>query len=268
MSKCIDVLLSKDTKHIGIGNKLILNRLGAFTLGVVITAVSVGAVSLTSAAGDKTIKACANKKTGAMRHITKGACKKTETPLSWNQMGLQGLQGSSGVAGAKGDAGLAGTNGQNLFVVDANGQTLGKYLGTLQDAYMFESNNRRWVVTPFRYGFWNYTGNVSFYSDSQCTSRLIFIPKDDVVPPDATYVEWNSISDFGPSGSVQKIFIPSNSMKKTFASFTNLFQGGTGTGCTAATVQMKSDMDSFARLVEATEVAKPTYVAPLSIVAK
>jgi hypothetical protein len=93
------------------------NRLGAFTLGVVITAVSVGAVSLTSAAGDATIKACANKKTGAMRYISKGACKKTETSLSWNQMGPQGLSGNAGakgdtgIAGPKGDAGEAGPSG-------------------------------------------------------------------------------------------------------------------------------------------------------------
>jgi hypothetical protein len=88
-----------------------ITRLGAFTLGVVVTAVSVGAVSLTSAAGDATIKACANKKTGAMRYITKGACKKTETALSWNQMGSQGLQGSSGAAGAKGETGAVGPKG-------------------------------------------------------------------------------------------------------------------------------------------------------------
>jgi hypothetical protein len=115
LSKCIDVLLSKDTKHIGIGNKLILNRLGAFTLGVVITAMSVGAVSLTSAAGDKTIKACANKKTGAMRYISKGSCKKTETSLTWNQMGPQGMPGAPGAAGvngAKGDTGTAGARGE------------------------------------------------------------------------------------------------------------------------------------------------------------
>jgi hypothetical protein len=91
------------------------NRLGAFTLGVVITAVSVGAVSFVNAAGDKQLKACANKKTGVMRYISKGSCnKKTETSLSWNQMGLQGLTGSAGTngaAGAKGDTGAAGTKG-------------------------------------------------------------------------------------------------------------------------------------------------------------
>ena len=87
------------------------NRLGAFTLGVVITAVSVGAVSFVNAAGDKQLKACANKKTGVMRYISKGKCKKTETSLSWTQMGPQGLPGSSGAAGAKGDTGAAGTKG-------------------------------------------------------------------------------------------------------------------------------------------------------------
>ena len=76
------------------------NRLGAFTLGVVITAVSVGAVSFVNAAGNGTLKACANKTSGAMRYISKGSCKKTETSLSWNQMGPQGLPGSAGTAGS------------------------------------------------------------------------------------------------------------------------------------------------------------------------
>jgi hypothetical protein len=88
-------------------------RLGAFTLGVVITAVSVGAVSFVNAAGDATLKACADKKSGAMRYIAKGKCKKTETSLSWNQMGPQGLAGSSGAAGTKGDTGTPGRNGAN-----------------------------------------------------------------------------------------------------------------------------------------------------------
>jgi hypothetical protein len=87
------------------------NRLGAFTLGVVITAISVGAVSYANASAGGTLKACANKSTGAMRYITKGSCRKTETSLSWNQMGPQGSSGSSGAAGAKGDTGAAGAAG-------------------------------------------------------------------------------------------------------------------------------------------------------------
>jgi hypothetical protein len=92
------------------------NRLGAFTLGVVITAVSVGAVSFVNAASNGTLKACANKTTGVMRYISKGSCKKTERTLTWNQMGSQGLPGTAGVSGAAGATGAqgdAGVNGKN-----------------------------------------------------------------------------------------------------------------------------------------------------------
>jgi hypothetical protein len=84
--------------------------LKSFTLGFASAAIVLSTINLASAAGDTTIKACADKKTGAMRYIAKGKCKKTETLLSWNQMGPQG---QSGVTGAKGDAGTAGTNGTN-----------------------------------------------------------------------------------------------------------------------------------------------------------
>jgi hypothetical protein len=49
-----------------------------------------------------------------MRYVSKGSCKKTETLLSWNQMGPTGLPGSAGTngtAGSKGDTGAAGTKG-------------------------------------------------------------------------------------------------------------------------------------------------------------
>jgi hypothetical protein len=86
-------------------------RLSAFTLGVVITAVSVGAVTLVNASSDSTIRACADKKSGNMRLITRGSCKKTETLLSWNQMGPQGLPGPTGARGSTGATGPAGNTG-------------------------------------------------------------------------------------------------------------------------------------------------------------
>jgi len=123
------------------------NRLGAFTLGVVITAVSVGAVSFVNAAGDATIKACANKTSGAMRYISKGSCKKTETPLSWNQMGQQGLSGATGPTGSAGTSGSQGTKGLTGDAVLANlncstNEAI-KWSGTAwecgTDQYMFQS---------------------------------------------------------------------------------------------------------------------------------
>lgn len=250
-------------------------RLGAFTLGVVITAVSVGAVSFVNAAGDKQLKACANKTTGVMRYIPRGSCKKTETSLSWNQMGLQGLPGAAGTngtdgaAGTKGDTGAVGTNGQNLFVVDATGQILGRYLGpSIADSYMYTADNRRWSASPYRFGFWNSTGSISFYSDALCSSRLITIYKEDSVPTDVAFIEWNSSGDYGPTGSTQKAFVPKDSTKLTFTSFSSLYQGGQGGVCSVVSTSTKTEWDNGNRLVAATEIAKPTYTAPLTIVAR
>ena len=92
-------------------NEMKLNRLGAFTLGVVVTAAFVGVIPYAYASGDAAIKVCANKKNGAMRYITKGSCTKTETALSWNQMGLQGVAGIPGATGGKGDTGAKGDTG-------------------------------------------------------------------------------------------------------------------------------------------------------------
>ena len=49
------------------------NRFGTFTLGIIIAAVSAGAVNFANAAGNTTLKACADKASGTMRYISKGS---------------------------------------------------------------------------------------------------------------------------------------------------------------------------------------------------
>ena len=83
----------------------------SFAIGFGCAALSLGAVTYANAAGDATLKACADKKTGIMRYISKGSCKKTETPLTWNQMGIQGTVGATGAAGARGETGTPGAKG-------------------------------------------------------------------------------------------------------------------------------------------------------------
>lgn len=85
----------------------------SFALGFGCAVVSLGAVTYVSASNDTAIKACANKKTGAMRYIAKGSCKKTETLLSWNIRGPQGMQGAAGAKGDTGTNGVAGAPGTN-----------------------------------------------------------------------------------------------------------------------------------------------------------
>jgi hypothetical protein len=88
-----------------------LNQLAAFTIGVIVTAVSVSAVSYVNAQNDQPIRACADRKTGVMRYIDKGRCKRTERTLAWNQIGLSGAPGMQGPAGAQGSAGATGAAG-------------------------------------------------------------------------------------------------------------------------------------------------------------
>jgi hypothetical protein len=55
------------------------------------------------------IRACANKRTGALRLASK--CRRSERSISWNKPGAQGPRGLTGATGATGGAGQAGPQG-------------------------------------------------------------------------------------------------------------------------------------------------------------
>jgi hypothetical protein len=97
---------------------------------------------------------------------------------------------------------------------------------------------------------------------------LIYISKDDSVPTDVAFIEHNSNTDFGPTGNIQKAFVPKDSTKLTFTSFSSLYQGGQGGGCGVVSTGQKTEWDGNNRLVAATEIPMLTYTAPLTIVAK
>jgi hypothetical protein len=82
-------------------------------LAVLVAGAAVG--SLASAAeSDTTIQACRHKVTGRLRAVeVAGACRPSETPLSWNKEGQPGPTGPAGPPGPKGDpgAGLSKLNG-------------------------------------------------------------------------------------------------------------------------------------------------------------
>ncbi len=68
------------------------------------------------------VTTCYNKKTGALRYLVKGKCKKSETTLSIGQVGPQGPAGTSGAQGATGPAGLDGA-AANVGATGATGAT-------------------------------------------------------------------------------------------------------------------------------------------------
>jgi hypothetical protein len=236
----------------------------SFAVGFGCAALSLGAVTYANAAGDKTLKACANKSTGVMRYISKGSCKKTETSLSWNQMGPQGLpgaagsNGTNGESGAKGDAGISGSNGQNFYVVDADGKSLGRFVTTsINNSYGILVDNRLWAADPMVFGFYGVSDSVRLYSDALCQYRLF----PDYLSPQWVGIEHNT-QEF-PDGRLQKAYVRLDNTKWTKSSFSSIYSGGFGKGCTRETDI--SDSTSFYKTME---IPMLTYTAPLTIVAK
>jgi hypothetical protein len=74
-----------------------------------------------SAYAGNTIDGCYNKGTGALRVIdaTATQCKSSETPISWNEVGLQGSVGPTGPQGPQGVAGASGTS--DAYVAKSRG---------------------------------------------------------------------------------------------------------------------------------------------------
>jgi len=90
--------------------------LGTFSLALAIALsmiVVAGNYSASQSSGTS-VTTCYNKKSGALRYLVKGKCKKTEQQLSIGQVGPQGpagVQGATGPAGAQGSTGPAGLDG-------------------------------------------------------------------------------------------------------------------------------------------------------------
>jgi hypothetical protein len=252
------------------------NRLSAFTLGVIITAASVGTVTYANAAGDATLKACANKTSGAMRYISKGSCKKTEKLLSWSQMGPQGLPGAAGAAGAKGDTGVAGTNGtngtngQNYYAIDATGKTLGPVLGHYGNAVDVIISNVVWTLDNSFYNLNNTASGSSnsVYADASCSVPYFQAPIGAVPNPQGVTIDWGSNYNFD---STDKAFQASGSQVSwTGASVYRWRETGPPY---ISTCRVMSDSDKTREaltyvLYSQTEVTKPTYTAPITIVAR
>ena len=221
-------------------------RLGAFTLGIVITAASVGAVSFVNAAGNATLKACADKKTGVMRYIAKGKCKKTETALSWNQMGIQGT---------------AGANAQVFHVVDSVGHDSGPSIGF--DGYSV------WI--KYEGGLWNLSQFSNFpsgslrsshlYSDSSCTVNLA-----------VTNGRSTSESRGWNGDEASPKFWKKNGEEFKFSNRPQIIYGKIGaSSCVPSTFTYFGPYlgnESDPTLVQVTEVAPPPYTAPFTFVTK
>ena len=235
-----------------------------------------GAVTFANAAGDVTLKACANKTTGAMRYISKGSCKKTETSLSWNQTGTQGLNGSdgatgaAGAAGATGAAGAAGTNGQNFHVIDATGRDLGIALSSSATTANIMFEGGIWQLSNTGYNQYQIQGDFypsGSYIDSSCVTPYWGAPGG------FSGLLQSARGAMTVSGTT-KYFKPTGT---PFLGSTMKFYGRRGVlvDGVRACIEITNSVDSWSVLEFATtyftdvvEVTPPAFTAPFTIVAK
>jgi hypothetical protein len=74
-------------------------------------ALGVGGGYAVAAGNNKTITACADKKTGILHLKTRGRCNPGQTRVTWNQQGPPGPEGTQGPQGPQGTAGVQGPQG-------------------------------------------------------------------------------------------------------------------------------------------------------------
>jgi hypothetical protein len=238
-----------------------------FGLGALTATISLGVIQIASASSDSSVTACANKKTGAMRSITKGKCNKTERTMRWNQLGPQGLPGAKGDLGStgpKGETGGTGASG-NFLVKDATGTTIGKMIsyrpsenpgsGEFEDTVVVLSQGRLWNLRVQKTGYLSTSGSISpelsggYYDSSNVSTRK----------PYGKGVTSGSISPNGTLAFNGKVYIPSSSPFSPTSVPVFQFNG------TELSSGAKSTLALSIQLFRIEEITPPSYVAPLVI---
>ena len=244
----------------------------SFLVGFGCAALSLGAVTYANAAGDATLKACANKTSGAMRYISKGSCKKTEKLLSWSQMGPQGtpgIAGETGIAGTKGDSGAAGTNGQNYYAVDATGKTLGPILGSFGQSVDVLIDNMVWTLDKSTSLIQSTTssGSISYHGNSSCSAPYFSTEIGTAIITQGISIDFGSDQRAQTEDKAYKVSASQLSLTG-LTIYRWKYISSSSTVCTALTDSEKSLFLLNTALYPLTEVSKPTYTAPLTIVAR
>lgn len=240
--------------------------LAAFSLGALVAATTLGAVQYASASSNSTITVCVNKKNGAMRHLSKGSCKKTETTLNWNQVGPQGIQGPQGPAGLRGEAGVAtsGVNGQNLYAVDDTNRELGMITSASSDVVTVLASDGVWSWKSFKYESEN---EVRYFRNSNCTVPLGVIglyttpfTSSFKISPQSRFVVQKSTSKT-PTAAYSITGQPFDIQTlTTIYEWSNISQS-----CAARTVSTYFTGENWA-VYDLVQVALPSYTPPIRII--
>lgn len=243
----------------------------AFVAGAVLSAGVVGATTYLRAADGGVVTACANKKTGVMRYLSKGSCnRRTETQLAWNQFGIPGIAGERGEAGARGDTGAkgdVGPRGESYRVVDAKGRDLGTPIDIsnfgMSAEILFQGGV--WIVHNNPAEGASIAGAISasgYFSDSRCSAPVFnaIAGSLDVQTARGSYVSLDrGVIYLKPKGSPFRV--PATTDLYFLNSKTNPSQ------CVSAR-SWDNEFVSTSYFIDVVETTPPTFDAPFTIVLK
>jgi hypothetical protein len=190
--------------------------------------------------------------------------------------GTAGAKGDTGAAGANGSNGTngtngtAGTNGQNYYALDATGKILGPVVGHYGNAIDVILNN---IVWSFDNSFYNLNNTATgssnnAYADASCSVPYLQVLIGGVPNPQGMIIDWGSNYSFD---STDKAFQASGGQVSWTGKTIYRWRETGPPYISTCTVMSDSDKTREALtyvLYSQTEVTKPTYTAPLTIVAR
>jgi len=142
-------------------------------------------------AGSSTVKACANKETGALRLAYK-KCSKKEKSVSWGVIGAQGVAGPDGQKGDPGPQGQKGDSGKDSpdqpVIKDANGIRVPNVISISPEGTPYVLHEGRIFGINLSDGSYEESRSVLLtYSTENCTGNPVLIVYE--LPVD--YRFWN-----------------------------------------------------------------------------
>ena len=183
--------------------------------------------------------------------------------------GANGAAGKDGAVGTKGDAGSPGANGQNLFLMNNDGTTVGPLLQASYNQASFLAGGFIWDVSTQNGYLSSSLGTEAYFRDAACS-----------IPFGASYDSVGITANpqsvaiaFGTNGkydSSDKVYRPVG-VGLTFSSQANIYSPTyINSGCATLSPERKSTKDADGQtLFELNEIsARPTLVLPLTVVSK
>jgi hypothetical protein len=237
----------------------------SFLAGFTFCAISLGAATWLQASNDNAITACANKKTGVMRYLSKGKCnKKTETQVSWNSTGVagtQGVPGPKGDTGAKGETGAQGESGVRARLVDATGKDLGSWSHNGSGFGFVDEQGGLW--TPNDVTYEPGQRRIRHFRDSACTVPLIDAGVADVLP--STSTRWVLYTP--DSALIAGYKAVAGVRSYSVSSLSEIYMNFKPRGCFNDKDRAGNTLGDYSSVYfwDAEEVPLPTYTPPLSV---